>query len=175
MWIFGHLGIGYEIVRQQGFQRSWSRRTILVGTLLPDLIDKPLYLAGMLITGQKGSAIGLISGTRTFGHTALFLIILVSISSFSKTRLWGALSLGVATHLFLDLFSKISSHRTLEYVTHSLLWPAFGSSFPGQDLTPIHKLSDLTPQPIVAICEILGGWLLWRELTKRKSQDTLKK
>ena len=69
MFVLGHLGIGSRLL--------FSLRTRLpagwlyLGCLLPDLIDKPLFYVPLLVMHQQ---LPLITGTRTFGHTGLFLL-----------------------------------------------------------------------------------------------------
>ena len=78
MFLLGHLGIGRELVKP--FSKGLPLAGIFLGTILPDLIDKPLYYSLAVITHKWGSELGLISGTRTFGHTAAFLLLLTFIS-----------------------------------------------------------------------------------------------
>src|SRR5262245_35432229 len=97
MFVLGHLGIGSWIAarRVRAGQRGW----LLFGTRLPDLIDKPLYYALSLATGRHGRELGLISGTRTFGHTLLLVAVLWILL---PRRAGTPLALGMLTHLGLD-------------------------------------------------------------------------
>src|SRR6267143_777482 len=56
MFVFGHLGVGSWVIarRVRAEQLAW----VLFGTLLADLIDKPLYYALVLATGRHGAALG---------------------------------------------------------------------------------------------------------------------
>jgi hypothetical protein len=91
-------------------------RFILLGSMLPDLIDKPM---GVLL-----SPIYVTNG-RLITHTLLFLIIMVclgSIIAVKQRKLWGLyIIFGVLVHLVLD-------SMWLEPVV--LFWPALGFSFP---------------------------------------------
>lgn len=140
MFIFGHLGIGNQIARP--WSRGLSTRWILFGTLMPDIIDKILYYSLSLTTGLKGADLGrltLISGTRTFGHTALLLIVLTVLAQLRKSRELAALSLGMATHLLLDnvydrlLFGEVASFSAeaadLSSAFQALVFPYFGLRF----------------------------------------------
>ena len=49
MFIFGHLGIGSKMVYP--WRKQITRGALLVGTVLPDLIDKPLYYGEALFIG----------------------------------------------------------------------------------------------------------------------------
>src|SRR4051812_16556438 len=100
MFVFGHLGIGSKLATPwaMGLRRRW----ILLGTILPDLIDKPVYYGLSYARGLRGAALGLMSGTRTFGHTGALLLLMATFSILKKSRFLAALSLGMATHLLLD-------------------------------------------------------------------------
>jgi len=88
---------------------------LVIGSLLPDLIDKPVGLILFRDTFQNG---------RIFSHTILFLAI-VSVISFFIYRRYGitggiALSLGTLIHLVLD---------QMWLTPDTLLWPILGWSF----------------------------------------------
>jgi hypothetical protein len=97
MFLLGHLGIGSWIAARR--VRAEQLGLLLLGTLLPDLIDKPLYYALALTTGRRGAELGLISGTRTFGHT---LLLIVALWLVAPRRAGTPLALGMITHLALD-------------------------------------------------------------------------
>ena len=79
-----HLGIGSAMARP--FSKNLPFRWLLVGTLLPDLIDKPVFFAlGLLEYFRNG---GWIPGKRGFAHTALFLCLLASVSLWTKSARW---------------------------------------------------------------------------------------
>src|SRR5580704_10954240 len=91
MFVFGHIGIGRTLAG------PWRRRLpafpFIVGALLPDLIDKPLYYSRIW---------EFVSCTRTFGHTGLLLALIGAVAYLTRSRGLAALALGVATHLVLD-------------------------------------------------------------------------
>lgn len=127
MYLFGHIGIGQTVASP--WRRRLPTRPLILGTILPDLIDKPLYYGFVLATGRHGAAIGLISGTRTFGHTGLFLLLLTLVAVVRKSPVFAALALGVATHLLLDSLGNPFSH-VLATGGVPLLWPLHGLRFP---------------------------------------------
>lgn len=102
MWVFGHLGIGSKLAQPLG--RKLPYGWLLLGTLLPDLIDKPLYYGLSWASGLRADQLGLISCTRTFGHTGIFLLVLLVAAWIRRSKTTAAVGLGVATHLALDLF-----------------------------------------------------------------------
>jgi hypothetical protein len=132
LFVLGHLGIGSFLAarRVRAEQLLW----LLFGTVLPDLVDKPLYYALVLATGRRGADLGLISGTRTFAHTLLFAVVLWLVV---PRRIGTPLFLGLATHLFLDelgdvarwLFPALGTHPPPGTI-NAILFPLLGPHFP---------------------------------------------
>src|SRR4051812_22338745 len=144
MIFFGHLGFGLKLANPFLGQKSgrFPLKWLLVGTLLPDVIDKSLYYGLSWLNGLRGADLGLISGTRTLGHSALFLLLLAGFAALLKSRPLAALTLGVATHLLVDHLGDSIGHaiwpsfdqpqfdaqgRNLSLV--GLLWPFMGARF----------------------------------------------
>ena len=85
MTFVGHIGI----VAPVSYALKLSVPLTILGAILPDLIDKPLWAFG-------------IGAPRFAAHTLLF-IILVSIPFFVWKRRYGiSMLLGISSHLFLD-------------------------------------------------------------------------
>ena len=128
MFFFGHMGIGSKLVAP--WSKGLPRRWVLLGTLLPDLIDKPLYYGMALFTGRHGADLGLVSGTRTFGHTALFLLILSLIAILRSSKPLAALAVGVMTHLLLDNWVEHYFMGKVGADHLALFFPFLGFHFP---------------------------------------------
>lgn len=132
MIFFGHIGIGNMLSKplRKGLPIKW----ILFGTIFSDLIDKPLYYGLVYWTGRHGADLGLISSTRTFGHSALFLLALWVVGFFFKSRRIAAVSLGVATHLLLDgLTEHYSAFALTTPHDSALFWGILTNRFPVSD------------------------------------------
>jgi len=123
-------------------------RLILLGSVLPDLIDKPLGLWLLRDT---------MSNSRIFAHTLLFAILLLAVGVYAyrshrKLNLL-CLSFGNLTHLGLD--AMWLNPRTL-------FWPLYGWNFGREDVS--HWLDSilvsLSTDPGVYIPESLGALLL---------------
>jgi hypothetical protein len=161
MFVFGHLGIGSKLVSPVA--SGLPRRAILLGTLLPDLIDKPLYYGLSLATGRSGAELGLISGSRTFGHTALFLLALSFGALASRSRWLAALSLGVASHLLLDNVGEVFIHPPGGNLV-TLLWPFLGTAFPPYKFQSLGDHLSMFFHPFILGAEVVGlAILLWDE------------
>ena len=123
-------------------------RVLLIGSLLPDIIDKPL---GYLFFRET------FSNVRLFSHTLLFLI-LITIAGFilyryrRKTWLF-VLSFGTFTHLLCDQMWRIPQ---------TLFWPMYGFTFIKKDLTHwVERIgTNLMTDPPTYIPEIVGGVIL---------------
>ena len=149
MLLFGHLGIAIGLaylLDKSILQRSKRRidyRFLLLGSILPDLIDKPLSLAGIV-------------GGRAIGHTLIFAIVVIASVAVLESRGWKSgillgISLGIGTHLLLD---------TLWTNPEVLFWPALGFSFPTGGMNLDRLLHTLLTDPYVYGGEIIGMAML---------------
>jgi len=121
-----------------------------LGSLLPDIIDKPLGL--VLLGNFFGSG-------RIFGHSLLFSLLILAMGCYGYARYRGMgawwLAFGSLAHLVLD---------KMWHSPRVLLWPVYGWIFPRGD--PSHWLERMLEavftQPDVGIPEIMGGLILAR-------------
>jgi inner membrane protein len=123
-------------------------RLLLIGSLLPDIIDKPV---GIFLFGET------ISSGRIYAHTLLFLVV-ISLAGFILYRSYRknwllVLSFGTFVHLILD---------EMWFETETLLWPLYGFAFERRDINNWlqWQWNELLTQPGVYIPEIVGGVIL---------------
>lgn len=135
---------GQRVCSAISFINGLDLRLLLVGSLLPDIIDKPI---GLVILRES------MSYGRIYAHTLLFLL-LIALGGFWLYRLkhkqWLlTLAIGTASHLILD---------GMWATPIVLLWPLLGTAFPRQDVSNyfLQLLQDLMTQPDVLIGEIVG-------------------
>jgi len=121
---------------------------LLAGSMLPDIIDKPL---GVFILGDT------ISNGRAYSHTLLF-IILLSLAGWLlwrwKGKLWLlTLGFGAFMHLILDQMWLTPS---------TLLWPALGTALDRQDISNwvANAYAEMFTDPGIYIPEIIGLLIL---------------
>ena len=159
MLILGHAGItlgaatlaaGVASYRQPG--ESWFAklshyidiRFLLVGSLLPDIIDKPVGQYFFRETFNNG---------RIFSHTILFLVVVSAIGYyvFKRHRNVWMLSLAAGTLMHLVLDEMWNTPATL-------FWPFMGVSFPAVELTgwAASILEALFSEPFLYITEAVG-------------------
>jgi len=123
-------------------------RLLLVGSLLPDIIDKPV---GQLLFRET------FSSGRIFSHTLIFLALITIVGLYlyrRRRQTWLlALSFGTFTHLVLD---------QMWHAPHTLLWPAYGLAFARADLTNWvpNMLHALLTDPQVYLPELAGAAIL---------------
>ena len=124
--------------------RAMDVRILLIGSLLPDIIDKPV---GQILLRET------FSSGKIFSHTLLFLVVITATGfylykRYNETRLL-VLSFGTFMHLLLD--QMWLSSRTL-------FWPIFGLAFDRADLTDWARniLRALFTNPEVYIPELIG-------------------
>jgi hypothetical protein len=157
MLLFAHLGLTLAAARPV---RGAALGYLLLGSMLPDIIDKPL---GEVLFGSP--AMG-----RTIGHTLLFLLLLGMLAYYSQDLRLASLAGGVAAHLILDFMWN--SPRTL-------LWPLLGH-FPAvanlSTLEYIQALIRALDNPIVAVPEMLGlAYLLYLAWQRRDEISILRR
>jgi hypothetical protein len=134
-------------------------RFLLVGSLLPDIIDKPIGVYFFRETFSNG---------RIFSHTLLFLISITVIGFLIKKyfgKTWGlALSFGTFFHLILD---------EMRLIPKTLLWPLFGIGFEKYEIGNwlMNMLQGLLENPKLYVPEIIGFllvmWFSWDLLHRR--------
>lgn len=169
----GHMGIGLQLVRP--LTADLSKKWVLVGALLPDLIDKPLYYGLTYFPPFDFLQEGVVQGTRTFGHTGLvlFLLTVYAVSKGSSRMI--ALSLGVASHLFLDVMGDSLELFDQSATVKAILFPFLGLKF--NALRPISMGSHLEGSvrtSYVAISEVIGVLLLGYEYLRTRTKPLIK-
>jgi hypothetical protein len=162
VFALGHLGIGKKIATPA--YRAFSavdKRAFFLGTLLPDLIDKPLFYVPFWLTGRRGA---ILSGTHLFAHTALFLLALAAAARLARSPRLRAAAIGVATHFVLDCVG-------LSMGLGTLLWPLFGWQFPAYPFRNLGQHLTTILNPVTLAGELLGAAILlwdWRRARRAK-------
>lgn len=128
-------------------------RLLLIGSLLPDIIDKPIGQFFFKDTFSNG---------RIFSHTLLFLIVITLAGLYlqrSRGKTWLLLfSFGTFTQLTID---------QMWLTPETFLWPLYGFAFKRIDLTHWTQniLYALRTDPGIYVPELIGlGILLWFSL-----------
>jgi len=163
LFVLGHLGIGSRLL--------FSLRTRLpagwlyLGCLLPDLIDKPLFYVPLLVMHRQ---LPLITGTRTFGHTGLFLLAwLILALALRRPWIWAVFA-GLVTHFALDIAGEMVTDADPESsIWLAFFFPTFGGRFPEAHFHSLFEHLTMSAQSAYVIAgELIGGALLlytrWR-------------
>lgn len=145
--LFWHIGLTSAIVFFTLGRRRIDYRVVLLGAVLPDLIDKPIGRIFFEDTFEN---------SRLFGHTLLVwiaLLLLIQLTLRGATaRRWFILPIACLIHLVLDGMWN-------EPVT--LFWPLFGTEFPKVPVGNYWLEVLLRPfeHPLVAAQELIGLFL----------------
>jgi len=150
MLLFAHVGLTLASAR---LLSRVSLAFLAFGSMLPDIIDKPL---GLIVFGSP------IMG-RTFAHTLLFLLLLAALSFYSCDIRFFSLTWGVLIHLSLDFMWNLPV---------ILLWPLLGA-FPSapiiDTLSYLEMLLSGLKNPGIAIPEIAGlAYLIFFAYARRR-------
>lgn len=152
--IFWHLGMTVLIVRYVYRDPAMDLRWVLAGSILPDVIDKPL---GSILFHDTFQTHRLFSHSVLFPILGLLVVILVTERGSSIRKNLIALVIGCLVHLVLD-----AAWADPE----AFWWPLFGFEFPHvAESAFLELLGSMLTNPWVWAGEALGlaylGWL-WR-------------
>jgi inner membrane protein len=123
-------------------------RMVLIGSMLPDIIDKPLGI--YLLADEIGNG-------RIYGHTLLFFLALVILGIFlyyyRRNAALLLVSAGTFVHLVLDQMWENP---------HTLFWPLFGAAFERHETEGWLPglLESLTTNPSTYISEVFGALII---------------
>jgi hypothetical protein len=167
MLFLAHMGIGSRLVKP--WTQSLPKWALLLGTMLPDLVDKPLYYFLLFYSRMMGTDMGLLNNSRTIGHTALFLLAFTAIAMMRRSRLFAALALGIATHLILDnlndglvdYFFPDLNRPAQNSAKIALLWPFLQSYFPHPPFTKFSEHMSRSFNPLNIGFEVIGAAILF--------------
>ena len=152
--IFWHVGGAILAFRYVFRDPGVDLRFLAIGSVLPDLLDKPLGTILFADTFESG---------QIFGHTLLFSsALMVAVLVGTKRGVWRkrllAVAIGSLFHLILD---------GMWTVKETFLWPTFGWEFPpGPESYWTGLIERLVSDPLVIVQEVAGlAYLvyLWRK------------
>ena len=154
MYALGELGIGLGLawLASRGNRTTVDFRLVLVGSILPDLIDKPLG-ALLPLAARRGA------------HSLRFRAAILGASLWPAFRGLRWVGFGDAVHLLVDLIWQEPLVA---------LWPLLGTAFPPGEQSFGGYLQILLTDPYVQFGEIVGGAILiatvWRYRLYRGSR-----
>jgi len=140
-----------NLIRKLAYNiKKMDLRILLIGAMLPDIIDKPI---GSFLFDD------IFRNGRIFAHTLLFLLILMFAGFYyykKKGHSWLIiLSLGSFIHLLQD---------QIWLMPRTLLWPLYGWTFDKLDFTGTEWLKmlyyELRSDVTVYVPEIIGGVII---------------
>jgi inner membrane protein len=135
--LFWHAGATIAIARYTFRDDRMDLRMLLVGALIPDIVDTPI---GLLFYGRLHSV-------RLFTHGLLLAVVVMVIVVMSTRRgrprkMWMPLAIGLLLHVLLD---------AMWLDPETLWWPLLGWSF-----------SPAGPAQVSGyVGSVLGDWKMW--------------
>lgn len=134
MLLLGHMGIGAGVTRR--WAHDLSRGWLLFGTVLPDLIDKPLFYFGLWFPKTCPAVAEFFTSTRAIGHSGFLLALLLIYAVATGSRRAVALLLGMLTHVVLDLAGDGLELYDQSATMLSLVFPFLGFHFAPRSMSP---------------------------------------
>ena len=167
MFPLGHVGIGIHLVPRR-LREGLPWRWLAFGCLLPDLIDKPIWL----VARWMGARSELFDSAKMVGHTA-FLTAAVALAAWVvRDRRLVALAYALPTHLVLDVVADRGMGFGFGVWKSWLFWP-----FELPDLnilmvaaSPLRDLSSEIRSPVYLAGEIVGAALLAWDWARNRSK-----
>jgi hypothetical protein len=131
MNVWGHVALAHSLAtrRPWGMEALKSRALpLIVGALLPDIIDKTLMIAEVYPWG------------RTVGHSAYVLTLFALISLLAKREWFTWLVAGWVSHMFADFTDDVVvAIQATRYVFAAwYTWPYFNPDMFAVQVEPIH-------------------------------------
>lgn len=152
--ILWHLGLTTLAVRYVYRDPAMDLRWVLVGSVLPDVIDKPL---GSILFNDHFQA------HRLFAHALVFPVILLFLA-LALTRRGSALRRGLIGLVIGALFHLVLDAAWAD--PEAFFWPFFGWDFPAADPSAFGPLlKEMVSSPLVWAGEAAGAAYLaylWR-------------
>jgi membrane-bound metal-dependent hydrolase YbcI (DUF457 family) len=150
MLLFAHVGLALASAR---FFSHVSLAFLALGSMLPDIIDKPM---GLIVFGSPSMG-------RTFAHTLLFLMLLSALCLHSRDIRFISLTWGLLIHLSLDVMWNSPE---------TLLWPLLGP-FPSAPLLNTMSYLEMVlsglKNPSILIPEVAGlAYLIFFAYARRR-------
>jgi len=165
---FAHVGIGTHLIPGR-VRASLPWRWLALGCLLPDLIDKPIWLVAHFATGAVDAQEGLFTTARLFGHSVFFAGLLAFAAALMPAARMRALAYAVPTHLLLDVLTDYGLGFRGVWRTW-LFWPFGVPSFTSVSIPSLLRAFEPEASSTVYLAgEVLGAALLVWDLARRQS------
>jgi hypothetical protein len=164
----GHVGIGTHLIpRALRARLSW--RWLALGCLLPDLIDKPIWI----LTQSVGAESRLYDSARMFGHTAFLAAAVALAARALGERRLVALAYGIPTHLFLDVVTDAGLGGGWGVWKSWLFWPF---EIPRIGIlmvaSPLHDFAVEMQSTVYIVGEVTGAALLLWDFARNRSNPS---
>ena len=160
------MGIGTHLIpRAHRARLPW--RWLALGCLLPDLIDKPIWI----LTQSFGAESRLYDTARMFGHTAFLAAAVAIAARLVGARQLVALAYAIPTHLFLDVVTDAGMGGGWGVWKSWLFWPF---EIPRIGIlmvsSPFQDLAFEMGSTVYIVGEVIGAALLLWDFARSRSK-----
>jgi len=144
MFVLGHIGLTVGIVYLGLYMLEDKRllsvdlRVLVIGAMLPDIIDKTLGIVILPDTFGHG---------RLYFHSLLFGLMFLAVAMLAKKIWLQLLGVGVILHLILD---SMWSDKEI------FLWPLYGLDLPTRDFEAQRWIEMFLTEPYIQVTEGIG-------------------
>lgn len=147
--LFWHIGATTAFIRYAFRDPAMDLRFLVLGAILPDLIDLPIAV----VWWDTFGSVRLAAHSFTFGALAMAAVLVVTRRGPRRKR-WMLLAVGVLAHLALDAMWQSPE---------TLWWPFLGTEFTGSGFaTYADYLRDLIGDPLMWLGEAAGlAYVVW--------------
>ena len=167
MFPLGHVGIGTHLIPRR-LREGLPWRWLALGCLLPDLIDKPIWIA----TQALGVESRLFDTARMVGHTAFLLGAVAVAARVLRSPRVLALAYAIPTHLVLDILTDKGMGGGWGVWKSWLFWPF---EIPRIGIlmvaSPVHELAMELQSGVYIAGEVIGGALLLWDWARNRSKQ----
>jgi hypothetical protein len=134
--------------------------------LLPDLIDKPVWI----VAQWMGAESSLFDSARMFGHTAFLAVGVAVLARLVRSRQMSALAWAIPTHIVLDIVTDAGLGFGWGIWKSWLFWPLEIPRIGILMVSPLQELAQELQARIYIVGELTGAVLLLWDLARYRSK-----
>ncbi|HKN54297.1 MAG TPA: metal-dependent hydrolase [Amycolatopsis sp.] len=139
-------------------------RWLALGCLLPDVIDKPIWLVAQWLGAESRH----FDTARMVGHTAFVAAAVVLVAWRRRSPAWTALAYGIPTHLVLDVVTDYGMGGGWGVWKSWLFWPFHIPRLGILMIPPMQELAFEMQNRVYIAGELIGAALLLWDFAKSR-------
>jgi membrane-bound metal-dependent hydrolase YbcI (DUF457 family) len=140
-------------------------RWLALGCLLPDVIDKPVFLVAQWMGAESRH----FDTARMVGHTAFLAAAIAFVAWRWQSPRWAALAYGIPTHLVLDVVTDYGMRGGWGVWKSWLFWPFHIPRLGILMISPMQELALEMQNTVYIAGELIGVALLLWDLARDRA------